>query len=67
MDQTDIIDGLKVICICKAIRKKTVLDLIKDGCRTVEEFQEATGAGSGPCQGQRCTPKIIEIFENQRG
>jgi hypothetical protein len=27
------------------------------------EVQAATGAGSGPCGGMRCTVKILELLE----
>jgi hypothetical protein len=32
----------------------------------VEKLQQATGAGSGSCQGRRCTPKLLELLEQER-
>ena len=60
--EAEIIDGLKTVCICRAIRKKVFLDHIAAGIRTVEALQQTTGAGSGDCQGKRCTPKIEALL-----
>ena len=62
MDEQEIIDGLKTICICKGIKKKVFKQLIENGVRTLEGLREATGAGSGPCGGQRCTPRLLEML-----
>lgn len=58
-----IIDGLKVICICRQIKKKVFLKHIESGIRTVRGLKEITGAGSGPCGGKRCTPRIEEMLK----
>lgn len=63
MDEQEIIEGLKVVCICKGIRRKTFLALIAEGKRTLPELQNATGAGSGPCGGRRCTPRLLALLE----
>ncbi len=62
MNEAEILDGLKAICICKGIRKKVFLQHIAAGLTTVEELKEATGAGTGPCGGRRCTPRIEEML-----
>jgi len=62
MDEQAIIDGLKTICICKGIKKKVFKKLLDEGATTIEELREATGAGSGPCGGQRCTPRLLEML-----
>jgi bacterioferritin-associated ferredoxin len=61
--EQDIIEGLKPVCICKGIRMRVFLERIKDGLTTVEELKKATGAGSGSCRGERCTPRIREILD----
>jgi len=70
LDQTtkeqQIIEGLKPLCLCKGIRKSVFLKHIAAGLRTLEELQRATGAGSGSCKGKRCTPRIVELLEEQR-
>jgi len=60
--EQQIIDGLKVICQCKGIRKSVFLKHIKAGFTTVAELKKATGAGTGSCKGKQCTPRIAEIL-----
>ncbi len=67
MDEQEIIDGLKTICICKGIRKKVFKELIADGKNSIEELRRATGAGSGPCGGRRCTPRLNEMLADHLG
>ncbi len=64
--EQEIIEGLKPICLCKGIRKNVFLKHIAAGLRTVEELQKATGAGSGSCKGERCTPRIRELLEAKK-
>ncbi|WP_442945384.1 (2Fe-2S)-binding protein [Oceanirhabdus sp. W0125-5] len=56
-------DKLKKVCICKAISKAKIKSAIADGADTLEKVQKATGAGTGGCGGNRCTPKILEILK----
>jgi NAD(P)H-nitrite reductase large subunit len=65
MNEQEIIDGLKTICYCKGIPKKVFLKQIASGVKTVEGLKEATGAGSGSCQGRRCTPRIEDLLEER--
>ncbi len=65
MSEEQIIDGLKPICLCKGIRKSVFLKHIQAGLRTVEELQKATGAGTGPCKGKRCTPRIEALLQQK--
>ncbi len=63
MDKNDILDGLKPICLCKSIKKKVFLKKISEGVKTVADLKKATGAGTGPCGGKRCTPRISEMVQ----
>jgi NAD(P)H-nitrite reductase large subunit len=68
MDQNinnEIMDKLTKVCLCKAIPRSTIKKAIQNGARTVEEVQKATGAGSGGCNGNRCTPKIEELLKQE--
>ncbi len=68
MDQninSDIMDKLTKVCLCKAIPRSTIKRAIQNGARTVEDIQKVTGAGTGGCKGSRCTPKIVEILKQQ--
>ncbi|MFV0465529.1 MAG: (2Fe-2S)-binding protein [Lachnospiraceae bacterium] len=58
-----IIDKMTKVCICKAIPRSKMKQVIRDGAHTLEEVRKATGAGSGPCGGRRCTPKILALLE----
>lgn len=59
----EIMDKLTKVCICKGIPRSTMKKAIREGAKTLEEVQKATGAGSGPCGGRRCTPKIEELLK----
>ena len=60
--EQQIIDGLKVICRCKGIKKSVFLKHIKAGLTTAAELKKATGAGAGSCKGKHCTPRIVELL-----
>ena len=61
----EILDKLTKVCICKAISKASIKKLIASGANSLEKVQKECGAGSGPCGGRRCTPKINELLESQ--
>lgn len=67
MDQDElkqeILDKMTKVCICKGISRATIKKAIKDGARTITDVQKATGSGSGPCGGRRCTVKIHEMLQ----
>jgi NAD(P)H-nitrite reductase large subunit len=58
----EIMDKLTKVCLCKAIPRSKMKAAIREGARTVEAVRKATGAGSGPCCGRRCTPKIEDLL-----
>ncbi|MDF2541521.1 MAG: (2Fe-2S)-binding protein [Herbinix sp.] len=60
---SEILDKMTKVCICKGISRATMKRVIREGALTLSEVQQATGAGSGPCGGRRCTPKIQELLE----
>jgi len=57
-------DKYTKICICKSINKATMKKVIKDGATTVSAVRFKTGAGSGPCKGRRCTPRIEALLQD---
>lgn len=59
---SQILDKLTKVCICKGIPRSTIKKVICNGASTIKEIQMATGAGSGPCHGRRCTVKIKQIL-----
>ncbi len=64
--QQEIIDKMTKVCICKAIPRSTMKKVIAGGAATLEDVQRATGAGSGPCGGRRCTPRILALLEEYK-
>ena len=64
MDEQEILDGLKPVCLCKGIKKKVFKKHLADGIGTVDGLKKATGAGTGSCGGKRCTPRIQDLLEN---
>lgn len=62
----EIMDKMTKVCICKSITRATMKKVIRNGARTLEEVQKATGAGSGSCGGRRCTPKILQLLEDMK-
>jgi len=61
-------DKYTKICICKSINKATMKKVIKEGATTVSAVKYKTGAGSGPCKGRRCTPRIETLLrEHEEG
>jgi NAD(P)H-nitrite reductase large subunit len=64
--EQEIIDGLKVICKCRNIRKSVFLKHIRAGVATVEALKKATGAGTGTCKGKECTGKIEELLRKKK-
>lgn len=65
-NEQEIMDKMTKVCICKAINKATMKQAIAQGADTLEKVQKATSAGSGPCQGRRCTPKILDLLEQAK-
>lgn len=70
MDQeelnSEIMDKMTKVCICKGIPRSTMKKAIANGADTLQKVQQATGAGSGPCGGRRCTPKILDLLEKSK-
>ena len=60
-----LVEGMKVVCICKGIKKRIFWKALDDGARTKEEVNRATGSGNGSCQGRRCGPRILELLRNR--
>lgn len=63
--ELDIMDKMTKVCICKGISRASIKKAIDAGADTVEKVRKATGAGSGPCGGRRCTPKIEELLQQK--
>lgn len=60
---SEIMDKLTKVCICKGISRASIKKVIVGGAKTVQEVQKITGAGSGSCGGRRCTEKIQQLLD----
>ena len=63
---SEIMDKLTKVCLCKAIPRSKIKAAIKGGALTLKEVQKITGAGSGGCGGRRCGPKIEDLIEKHK-
>ena len=59
-----LLEGMKVVCICKGIKKSVFWKVLDAGVRTKEDINRMTGSGSGGCQGSRCGPRIMEMLRD---
>lgn len=59
-----VLESMKVVCICKGIRKSVFWKVLDKGACTKEDVNRLTGSGSGGCQGRRCGPRIIEMLRD---
>ncbi len=59
-----ITEGMKVVCICKGIKKRVFWKALDEGMCTKEDINRATGSGSGSCQGRRCGPRILDMIRD---
>ena len=59
-----LLEGMKVVCICKGIKTSVFWKVLDTGVRTKEEINHLTGSGNGGCQGRRCGPRIMEMLRD---
>ena len=58
-----VVEGMKVVCICKGIKKRVFWNALDAGVCTHEDINRHTGSGSGSCQGRRCGPRILDMLK----
>jgi bacterioferritin-associated ferredoxin len=58
-----VVEGIKVVCICKGIKKRVFWKALDAGICTHEDINRHTGSGSGSCQGRRCGPRILDMLK----
>ena len=61
---TEILDKLTKLCVCKVITRAAIKESIKKGNNTLEKVMADTGAATGSCKGCRCKYKIEELISN---
>lgn len=57
----------KIICRCKEITEKEVLEIIRKGVTDIDGIKRALGAGMGLCQGKTCSPLIMRLIHKSTG
>ncbi len=63
MEESEILEGLRPICLCKGVRKSALLKHIRSGVTDAGELKRLTGAGTGSCGGKRCDERIARLLE----
>lgn len=61
-----VVEGMKVVCICKGIKQRVFWNALDAGMCTHEDINRHTGSGSGSCQGRRCGPRILDMLKRLR-
>ena len=64
-ENNEIIENLKTICLCKNVKRGTIVKAILSGCSSAGEVNRKLGTGSGNCKGERCQPKIIALIKEK--
>lgn len=62
MEDNDII-----ICRCREVTKKQILEAIKDGAVDLAGVKRRVNAGMGLCQGKSCSRLVARIISEQTG
>ncbi|MBI6727546.1 (2Fe-2S)-binding protein [Pseudomonas viridiflava] len=47
------------VCLCQGVSDKTIQKAIDEGCRTVTQIRDSTGAASQCC---KCVPEIRKMI-----
>lgn len=55
---SEILDKITKVCICKGVSRATIKKAIRDGAKSVADVQKVTDAGGGSCGGRRCQRKF---------
>lgn len=60
----EILDKITKVCVCKAISRAKIKEVIANGAHTVEDVSRVTGACTGGCKGFRCKDKIQGLIDD---
>jgi glycerol-3-phosphate dehydrogenase len=55
----------RVVCSCETVTEGEIVEAIKRGARTVAGVRYATRAGMGRCQGEFCSPHVLNILARE--
>lgn len=51
-----------IVCRCERVTAKEIRDVIRNGCRDLNEIKTLTRAGMGACGGKTCQALILRLF-----
>jgi sarcosine oxidase subunit alpha len=54
-----------IICRCERITKKEIVNLIRAGCRDMNQIKAVLRTGMGACNGKNCTELILRVFREE--
>jgi NADPH-dependent 2,4-dienoyl-CoA reductase/sulfur reductase-like enzyme/ferredoxin len=54
-----------IVCRCERVTAGEIRELIRQGCRDMNEIKAVTRAGMGACGGKTCTPLIERLFREE--
>ncbi|MDL2224602.1 NAD(P)/FAD-dependent oxidoreductase [Eubacteriales bacterium OttesenSCG-928-M02] len=57
----------RIICRCETVTEGEIRNAIGRGARTLDGIKRRCRPGMGRCQGGFCTPRILEIMEEELG
>ena len=56
-----------LVCRCKEVTEREILEAVKNGATTVDAVKRATQAGMGLCQSKSCYPIIARSISKETG
>lgn len=60
------LENQKKICLCSGIRKATLLKILDEGVKSLDEFIKRSGACRGGCRGKRCYEELVKLYKNHK-
>jgi len=54
-----------IICRCERVTKGEIVDLIREGCRDMNQLKAALRTGMGACGGKTCQDLILRLFREE--
>ena len=57
----------KIVCRCEMVTEGEIIEAIRRplGATTLDGIKRRTRAGTGPCQGSFCSPKVAQILSRE--
>jgi bacterioferritin-associated ferredoxin len=56
-----------VVCRCEEVTAEAILQVVREGARTLDEVKRVTRAGMGICQGRTCQRQVAGLIVHATG